>query len=253
MNALTVLAAVAGAALALVLAALILPAWVSLCWQDGQLRVRAGVLGLSVGLWPPRPKTPRQLARQQAKAEARAKKKAAAQARRAKKERQKAEQAKRAAPAKPAAGDKQNTQSGKSGQKAAPAPQKNAPKKARPKRDLAENLRRLSCLVARAGWLAKKVLRAVQVRRIVLVVPVQGETAASTAWEYGGLWAGLSASLGVLQRGLDLRFERLELWPDFAGLGEGREVLSCKIQARLIIMIAAGLYTLYGLYRDRVF
>ena len=257
MGALTVPVLVLGAVLALVLAALILPARVSLCWQGGQLRVSAGVLGLSMKLWPPRPKTPRQLAKQQAKEAARARRRAAKEARKRQKERQKAQKAGKAQEARASraggakAGGAQKPGQGGAPQKGA-GPKAPKPKKARPG-GLAETLRRLGCLVERAGWLAKRVLRAVKVRRIVLAVPVQGQTAAATAWEYGGLWAGLSASLGVLQRGLDLRFERLEIWPDFAGLEQGREVLSCKIEARLIIMIAAGLYTLYGLYRDRVF
>lgn len=276
MGALTVLGWALALLLVLALAALVLPACLSLDWRAGQLTVRARLLCFSFRLWPPRPKTPRQLARQAQRDAARAEKKERKQARKAEKQRRKAEKARQkaertraAAKSEKAAGappsaDKsegkgkanaaagQEKTAGAEGTEKAPAGAKGG-KKAAPKKGLAENLRRLSCLVSRAGWLGKKLLREVKVRHIVLVVPVQGETAADTAWQYGGLWAGLSASLGILQRGMDLRFDRLELLPDFAGLQEGGEVLSCKIQARLIIMIAAGLYTLYGLYRDRVF
>ena len=275
MGALTVLGWALALVLVLALAALVLPACLSLDWRAGQLTVRARLLCFSFRLWPPRPKTPRQLARQAQRDAARAEKKERKQAQKAEKARQKAERARAAAKATGAAksekaagappsadksegkgkaekaGEKEKA-AGAKGTEKAPAGAKGG-KKAAPKKGLAENLRRLSCLVSRAGWLGKKLLREVKVRHIVLVVPVQGETAADTAWQYGGLWAGLSASLGILQRGMDLRFDRLELLPDFAGLQEGGEVLSCKIQARLIIMIAAGLYTLYGLYRDRVF
>ena len=282
MGALTVLGWALALLLVLALAALVLPACLSLDWRAGQLTVRARLLCFRFRLWPPRPKTPRQLARQAQREAARAEKKERKQARKAEKQRrkaekvrQKAERARAAAKATgaaksekaagaPPSADKSEGKgkAGKAGEKEkaagakgtekAPAGAKGG-KKAAPKKGLAENLRRLSCLVSRAGWLGKKLLREVKVRHILLVVPVQGETAADTAWQYGGLWAGLSASLGILQRGMDLRFDRLELLPDFAGLQEGGEVLSCKIQARLIIMIAAGLYTLYGLYRDRVF
>lgn len=269
MGALTVLGWALALLLVLALAALVLPACLSLDWRAGQLTVRARLLCFSFRLWPPRPKTPRQLARQAQRDAARAEKKERKQAQKAEKQRRKAEKARAAAKSEKAAdgppsADKsegkgkanaaagQEKAAGAKGTKKA-AGAKGGKKAAPPKKGLAENLRRLSCLVSRAGWLGKKLLRAVKVRHILLVVPVQGETAAATAWQYGGLWAGLSASLGILQRGMDLRFDRLELLPDFAGLQEGGEVLSCKIQARLIIMIAAGLYTLYGLYRDRVF
>lgn len=277
MGALTVLGWALALLLVLALAALVLPACLSLDWRAGQLTVRARLLCFSFRLWPPRPKTPRQLARQAQREAARAEKRERKQAKKAEKQRKKAEKARqkaeraraaakseKAAGAPPSAdkserkgkarkaGEKEKA-AGAEGTEKAPAGAKGGKKAAAPKKGLAENLRRLSCLVSRAGWLGKKLLREVKVRHIVLVVPVQGETAADTAWQYGGLWAGLSASLGILQRGMDLRFDRLELLPDFAGLQEGGEVLSCKIQARLIIMIAAGLYTLYGLYRDRVF
>lgn len=272
MGALTVLGWALALVLVLALAALVLPACLSLDWRAGQLTVRARLLCFSFRLWPLRPKTPRQLARQAQREAARAEKKERKQTRKAEKQRRKAEKARqkaeRARAAAKAAGAAKSEKaagappsadkSGGKGKANAAAGQEKAAgakstKKAVPQKGLAENLRRLSCLVSRAGWLGKKLLREVKVRHIVLVVPVQGETASATAWQYGGLWAGLSASLGILQRGMDLRFDRLELLPDFAGLQEGGEVLSCKIQARLIIMIAAGLYTLYGLYRDRVF
>ena len=274
MGALTVLGWALALVLVLALAALVLPACLSLDWRAGQLTVRARLLCFSFRLWPLRPKTPRQLARQAQREAARAEKKERKQTRKAEKARRKAERARAAAKAAGAAKSEKAAgappsadKSGGKGKANAAAGQEKAAgakstkkaagakggKKAVPPKGLAENLRRLSCLVSRAGWLGKKLLREVKVRHIVLVVPVQGETASATAWQYGGLWAGLSASLGILQRGMDLRFDRLELLPDFAGLQEGGEVLSCKIQARLIIMIAAGLYTLYGLYRDRVF
>lgn len=276
MGALTVLGWALALFLVLALAALVLPACLSLDWQAGQLTVRARLLCFGFRLWPPRPKTPRQLARQAQRETARAEKKERKQAEKAEKQRRKAEKARQkaertraAAKSEKAAGEPPSAdksegkgKADKAGEKEKAAGAKGTEKasagakggkKAAPKKGLAENLRRLSCLVSRAGWLGKKLLREVKVRHIVLVVPVRGETAAATAWQYGGLWAGLSASLGILQRGMDLRFDRLELLPDFAGLQEGGEVLSCKIQARLIIMIAAGLYTLYGLYRDRVF
>ena len=267
MGALTVLGWALALFLVLALAALALPACLSLDWRAGQLTVRARLLCFGFRLWPPRPKTPRQLARQAQRKTARAGKKERKQAEKAEKQRRKAEKARqkaertraaakseKAASAPPSAdkSEGKGKAAGAKGTEKAPAGAKGG-KKAAPKKGLAENLRRLSCLVSRAGCLGKKLLREVKVRHIVLVVPVRGETAAATAWQYGGLWAGLSASLGILQRGMDLRFDRLELLPDFAGLQEGGEVLSCKIQARLIIMIAAGLYTLYGLYRDRVF
>lgn len=281
MGALTVLGWALALLLVLALAALVLPACLSLDWRAGQLTVRARLLCFGFRLWPLRPKTPRQLARQAQREAARAGKKERKQTRKAEKQRRKAEKARRkaeraraaakaagAAKSEKAAGappsadksggkGKANAAEGQEKAAGAKGTKKTAEakggKKAAPQKGLAENLRRLSCLVSRAGWLGKKLLREVKVRHIVLVVPVQGETASATAWQYGGLWAGLSASLGILQRGMDLRFDRLELLPDFAGLQEGGEVLSCKIQARLIIMIAAGLYTLYGLYRDRVF
>lgn len=287
MGALTLLGWALALVLVLALAALALPACLSLDWRAGQLTVRARLFCFVFRLWPPRPKTPRQLARQAKRDAARAEKKERKQAQKAEKQRKKAEKARqkaekaRAAQKSPGARKSGEPGQAKSETTAGPASAHQAEgkadtaketkkadtaaaksekaagakggKKAAPKKGLAENLRRLSCLVSRAGWLGKKLLRAVKVRHILLVVPVQGETAAATAWQYGGLWAGLSASLGILQRGMDLRFDRLELLPDFAGLQEGGEVLSCKIQARLIIMIAAGLYTLYGLYRDRVF
>ena len=180
MGALTVLGWALALVLVLALAALVLPACLSLDWRAGQLTVRARLLCFGFRLWPLRPKTPRQLARQAQREAARAEKKERKQTRKAEKQRRKAEKARqkaeRARAAAKAAGAAKSEKTagappsadkseGKGKANAAAGQEKAAGakgtkkaagakggKKAAPKKGLAENLRRLSCLVSRAGW-----------------------------------------------------------------------------------------------------
>ena len=206
--------------LALLVLALVIPAGVSLRYQGGELAVKVSVLGLPFKVLPTKPLTPEQEQKKEQKAQ--------------KKQRRKAEKAER--------------------KKAKPQKSK---KEKPPKRELtpAEKLHRLlhrvGCFLKRGGWLVKKVFACLRIRHVEVYLPIAQDTAAGTALGFGSAAAALGSALGVLQNFLDIRIDRWEIDPDFAGLAQGREVFACKIHAQLIIMIGAGLYTLYQLMQDR--
>lgn len=213
-----------GALLALVLLALILPASASLRYESGVLSVRVRVLGLSFRLLPQRQKSPAQLARARRKEQSKAHKKEA---------RQKAKEKKavRKASRNPAGAEKAEKKSAFA---------------------LSLNLEKISCLVQRAGWFMKKIFGALHVEHFILYWPITASTAAETSILYGRLWGAIGASVAILQRFLHFHAEQIELVQDFAGVQAGREVLSCKIHAQLIIIVAAGLYTFHMLRQDKV-
>lgn len=96
-------------------------------------------------------------------------------------------------------------------------------------------------LVKTAGWLLCRILAGIQVHDVRIRLPIHGADAADTAIRYGKTNAWLYSTLGVLQNGLDIRVKELALVPDFNGEKQGTELFSCKITARLIIMLIAGL------------
>lgn len=237
-----------GVVLAVLLLALIIPAGVTIRQEGGVLHLKAHVLGIPIPILPQKPKTAAQKLKAEEKKRLKKeqkeeKKKQKAQKQKLKEEKKAQKQAAKAAKAPGGAG--------------AAAPAQGKEKKAKPEQPLgqklAELLHKVGCIVNRAGWLMKKIFGALRFSGVVIWLPVTGADAAETANQYGRIWAALSASLAVLYNLLHIKVERIEIVPDYAGLLKGKEVLSCKIQAQLIIMVTAGLYTLVKLKQDKVF
>ncbi|MBQ5755509.1 MAG: DUF2953 domain-containing protein [Oscillospiraceae bacterium] len=234
-----------GVVLAVLLLALIIPAGVTIRQEGGVLHLKAHVLGIPIPILPQKPKT----AAQKLKAEEkkRLKKEQKEEKKKQKAQKQKLKEEKKA--------QKQAAKAPAGAGSAAPAQgkEKNAKAEQPLGQKLAELLHKVGCIVNRAGWLMKKIFGALRISKVVIWLPVTGADAADTANQYGRIWAALSASLAVLYNLLHIKVERIEIVPDYAGLLKGKEVLSCKIQAQLIIMVTAGVYTLVKLKQDKVF
>ena len=107
-------------------------------------------------------------------------------------------------------------------------------------------------LAGLAGGLLRRMLAGVRVSRIRLRLPVHGPDAAATALQYGRLNAALHAN-AALSNLMRLEWEELALVPDFTGEARGSEYFSCKITTRLFIMVTAGVWAVYQLWRADIF
>ena len=96
---------------------------------------------------------------------------------------------------------------------------------------------RVARLAADAAGILKMALAALRVRRIRILLPLQGEDAADTALFYGRFSGWFYGLIATLQNFLDLEFERIELIPDFAGENKYRTSFYCKIGATPFIML----------------
>lgn len=108
-------------------------------------------------------------------------------------------------------------------------------------------------LAGLAGGLLRRMLAGVRVSGIRLRLPVHGPDAAATALQYGRLNAALHTANAALSNLMRLEWEELALTPDFTGEAKGSEYFSCKITTRLFIMVTAGVWAVYQLWRADIF
>lgn len=108
-------------------------------------------------------------------------------------------------------------------------------------------------LAGLAGGLLRRMLAGVRVSGIRLRLPVHGPDAAATALQYGRLNAALHTANAALSNLMRLEWEELSLTPDFTGEAKGSEYFSCKITTRLFIMVTAGVWAVYQLWRADIF
>ena len=96
---------------------------------------------------------------------------------------------------------------------------------------------RIARLAADAAGILRMALAALRVRKIRVLLPLQGEDAADTALFYGRFSGWFYGIVALLQNFMDLEFERIELIPDFAGENKYRRSFYCKIGATPFIML----------------
>ena len=96
---------------------------------------------------------------------------------------------------------------------------------------------RIARLAADAAGILRMALAALRVRKIRILLPLQGEDAADTALFYGRFSGWFYGIVALLQNFMDLEFERIELIPDFAGENKYRRSFYCKIGATPFIML----------------
>lgn len=208
--------------LVLLLIALVLPVGANITWEKGALTVDARAAFVRLRVYP--------LARR----------------------------TKRAKPGKqrPARRPKQPPQQaaaeGKPGAEASAKPAEPKPAKEPPIR-LEFTLTTIRALASTAGGLIRRVLRGIRVYDITLRLPVHGQDAADTALRYGRLNALLHTTLAAVSNLMRVECKQLALAADFTDEYKGQETFSCKITTRLIIMVTAGIWALYRLWRAGFF
>lgn len=110
----------------------------------------------------------------------------------------------------------------------------------------------LCTMAGAAGRFLRAVLGTLRITHIRIFLLVGGEDAADTAVQYGRTNAWLYTALAFLNRVFWLDFEQVRLEPDFTGKLAGSEVFSCKVSARLIIMVIAAVSFVYTLYKEKI-
>ena len=208
------------AALVLLGIALVIPVSVWIAYEEEQLTVQAGALGLRFTLLP-RPARPKKKKRAKPKKK---KKKAAAQ------------QTPAAAPAETAS-------------QAAPPAQEPTPQKEK-NQLLQLTFAQLVTLVKGLGTLGRRVVAGLRIKHIRLHLYVTGKDAADTALQYGKLRAWLHTGVGILNNALWLEFDQFQIDTDFLAEKQKKPAFSCQISAQLLIMGIAALRFLWLLWKE---
>lgn len=94
------------------------------------------------------------------------------------------------------------------------------------------------------GAVGRRILAGVRVVHLRLYWPLQGEDAAETALLYGGFCAAWGNGMALVQQLVRVQCDRVEPVADYLGEHTGEEHFSCKITARVFIMVAAAIYGL---------
>lgn len=221
-----------GALLLLVLAllglVLLAPVTVELRYAKEQFTARLRVLFYTRQLFPPPP--PRPVKRRKAK-------------------REKTAPAPEAAPEPPAPEappEEPGRGEAKRPEQPAPGPEPPAPKGIQV---AGVPLGRLLELLPTVGAVGRRILAGVRVRRLRLYWPIQGEDAADTALQYGAFCAAWGSGMALVQNLVRVQCDQVEPVADFLSEHTGEEHFSCKITARVFIMVAAAVYGLIRLRR----
>lgn len=106
-------------------------------------------------------------------------------------------------------------------------------------------------LLQTAGRATKLILNALRIEDIRLWVPVQETDPAKTAITYGKTNAWLYGSLAILNNFLYLDFKELQITPIFEENVQRSAYFSCKISARLFIIVVVAIRLLLMLYREK--
>ena len=105
-------------------------------------------------------------------------------------------------------------------------------------------LKRILELLPTVGAVGRRILAGVRVVHLRLYWPLQGEDAAETALLYGGFCAAWGNGMALVQQLVRVQCDRVEPVADYLGEHTGEEHFSCKITARVFIMVAAAIYGL---------
>lgn len=96
-----------------------------------------------------------------------------------------------------------------------------------------------------AGWIIKRFFKGLWFKQFRLCWVVHSGDAAATAIDYGKTSAALYAAQASLQNLFNLQVEEFRVLPDFAGEQESEKHFSCKITARLYIIVVIAIYALF--------
>lgn len=102
----------------------------------------------------------------------------------------------------------------------------------------------LQGLLGMAGTFTRRALRAIHITDIILIVPVHRDDAAQTALACGKTEAWLGGAAALLQNFMELRWIELRVLPDFTDEIKAGVYLSCKVGARPIAFLIAGVHAL---------
>lgn len=91
----------------------------------------------------------------------------------------------------------------------------------------------------------KLLLAHLKVRRVKIVWTVTADDAAATAIAYGALVSACNTAWAILEDLVDVRADELRLEPDFTGERAGERCFSCQITARMYIIVASVILTVW--------
>lgn len=91
----------------------------------------------------------------------------------------------------------------------------------------------------------KLLLSRIKVRKVRIVWTVTADDAAATAIAYGALAVACNTAWAVLEDLVDVKAEELRLEPDFTGERRKERCFSCQITARMYIIVASIILTLW--------
>lgn len=95
-------------------------------------------------------------------------------------------------------------------------------------------------------------IRHLKFRHIRIVCTVTEDNAAQTAITYGALMAGCNTAWAILQDFADLKADELRIEADFTGERRSERCFACQITARMVIIMASILLTVWaGVRRPR--
>lgn len=114
-------------------------------------------------------------------------------------------------------------------------------------------LETIRALAEAATGLIRRVLRGIRLHDICLRWPIHGPDAAETALRYGRANALLHTTFAALSNLMRVEVKEAALTPDFTDDAKGTEYFSCKITTRLFIMVTAGIWALWRLWRAGFF
>lgn len=132
----------------------------------------------------------------------------------------------------------------KTSQKPEPSKEEKAPKakKKKPKPQITAAFVRE--MLDSLGWMMRRILAGLHIGEVRLCWPVQGEDAAATAIRYGQVSAAACGIQAALENILRLEYKEFCILPDFDGSLAGEKHFSCKITARLYIIVVIAIYAL---------
>lgn len=137
---------------------------------------------------------------------------------------------------------KKKTKKKKEKKKPKPADEKKPTKKK--KRKPLITLQFVLEMLESAGWMMKRFFKGLWFKELRLCWVVHSGDAAATAIDYGKTSAALYAAEASMQNLFNLRVEEFRVLPNFAGEQEAEKHFSCKITARLYIIVVIGIYAL---------
>lgn len=131
-------------------------------------------------------------------------------------------------------------------------PKKKAVKKRSPSKRFQLTAEKIVGLIETAGGVMHRLLRALKIRNICVLIPLEGEDAADTALFYGKFSAWFYGGIALLQNFLDMKFESIELIPDFGGDNKYRRSFSCKIGTCPLIILGIAIYAFRMLRKEHI-